>query len=431
MARRTTREGRLLAILDISRTCRALTCLIAFAVVLIVGPLALPTAMMKASKAQTPASAATPPASQPATAPVLLSMATIPDVATFADLLSQPAVRVGDWDCRVGVADPGEIAGPIRQLYCLADWKGVGEAVNGSGTSTNGDALGPLKLLLNWDGDKTRVADIQRQISSWGKGARFLFMSSVMLARPGVCTVSLVGERSDQPIWARKLTINPPASSAWQRFAAWSPVHALDANVSKVAAVVSTFDGASPIVSGTSEQDELWKGEIPGIVHADAPGLKLSIKDKRFAVDSGDSLMLDWPDENLMARWCVNGKPIVPIVSPESAQQASKGRQVNFTKHVEVGFGLPTDIGDVKPGDTVALQVMYSPGPITAVSADAHLIQTAHSRESKKTGHLLTPTVSNKLEFVLTQELLSLVRTPLPAASANQKSAAGAVAPPQ
>ena len=329
-------------------------------------------------------------------------------VATFADLLRQPPKRVGGWDVRVGVADPGDALGPAAVLYALADWAGTGPPTPISGGGPH--PLGPLAARWQW-GKRETIIQL-RSVAEWGqKGTRLLFAAAIPLRTNGQCRIDLCENRrnggGDAPtLWAATLVVSEAPRPVWGVFARpTSPTESDGVVADEVYTAVPKVDGTVPIFAGDPKDASRWAGPLPLLDAADAKDspLTLALADGRFVLTSTRPLVDFNAPEQLLARWWVNGRPIRRAAIRAAPQRPMKqqSRQITSRDKATIGFGLPDHLGPLKPGDEVAVQLLYCPGGLQRPDDTVGMARMHHP------DGLISPTLTNRLTFKLTPDLLA------------------------
>jgi hypothetical protein len=113
--------------------------------------------------------------------------------------------------------------------------------------------------------------------------------------------------------------------------------------------------------------------------------------------------MLDRADHRLLARWWVNGEPIA--APPAKHMGLKEARLLRMTKEIRVRFGLPATLGQLKSGDRVALQVLYTPKDLEPVFDGLEQKQQQMQLQSVQgEANCLLP--SNRIEFVISEQML-------------------------
>jgi hypothetical protein len=133
--------------------------------------------------------------------------------------------------------------------------------------------------------------------------------------------------------------------------------------------------------------------------------LKLSLAEDRLVIQSTGCQMLDWPDRCVLARWWVNGAPIVPKQSPRSMSHA-ESRQISKTDESIILLTLPAWLGSLESGDKVGLQVLYSPDEHELVNDQPYQMEQAIARIHGP-GYAPVPLLSNRIDFKVTAEMLA------------------------
>ena len=355
------------------------------------------------------------PATAPATRPAFAveargdaKAAAIPTVATFADLLKQPTKRIGGWDVRVGVADPGDALGPAAVLYALADWAGEGPSTTRRVMGLH--PLGPLAARWQWDEQLTDMNLSLREALS-AKGKRLLFATTIPLRSSGQCRVNLCENRQNReadapPLWAATLVVSESPRPAWGVFArSTSPTKSDGVVADEFYTAVPKIDGVFPILTGDPKDANRWAGPLPPLGAADAKDspLTLALTDGQFILTSTRPLWDFNAPEQLLARWWVNGRPVrrdAILIAPQRMMQQS--RQISSRDEAAIRFGLPDHLGPLKPGDEVAVQLLYCPGGLESPGPEMALMAQRSYPDA-----LTLPTLTNRLTFTMTPDLLA------------------------
>jgi hypothetical protein len=343
----------------------------------------------------------------------------LPQVTNLGELLSQPPVHLAsDWEVRVGWADPGEQAGPWVLVYADVRYRGQERpgAMRVDGSFT-GQLLGPVAVEATWDGAKVAGDQVRMVGPALENG---VYCVAVPLTRKGTCHIA-VKELGGAELMGRDVTVATEPVVYWQPFAElYRDGERQGTRVRKQAsAAVPVYSGISPVfdtrqaearperpgaetaflregLPGTVPMSAVWltgRAEGRGAGQTVAP-LKLSLEEGKWVMTAAGVKMVDWPDELVLARWWVNGKP---VVSPRGRGEArGSGRQVVASERLTVEFGLPASLGEVKVGDKVTVQVLYVPGGMAEVSAGETL------RQGRMQGMGGLPLLSNPVEFEVT-----------------------------
>jgi hypothetical protein len=197
----------------------------------------------------------------------------------------------------------------------------------------------------------------------------------------------------DQPVW----TVSRDATAAWPNYDGVQPLVAFDKH-----GLADNFErlklpGTIPL---SHKWDWLFSVERGSMKLGEAPPplLRLSQANGVLTIES-DVKILTWADTNFLARWWVNGSPVLPPRS-RGMRMISLGRAVRYGKRMQIAMALPEMLGELEADDRVGLQVLYVPGGIT---------QLPHDRIPSEMGHALStagpaacmPLLSNRLDTVL------------------------------
>jgi hypothetical protein len=369
---------------------------------------------------------------------VATTLPAVTAVTSLAELRALPPAEVHGWEVRVGIADGGRDAGPWKVLYCLAK---PTEGTNGLTPGTI-DELGPLTVdfgLASEGGSfieklKDQSASANRTIH---KGDS-LFARIIPLASKGAWELTVSSPRPTEPrgpggsapLFRTRFDIGQDVPLFWQQFATLERYQD-ERNDTRFRCIAAArpyaafpqIDGGAnllpagrpitaPGIEGPHKQNRLpcglpllggWAEAITGKIDPkviDVPPLTLSLVDGWFIVQSRGPDLIDWADQRLLARWWVNGEPMpAPLSDAPALKQA---RMLHSTAQMGVRFGLPATLGSVKPGDRVAMQVVYSPRDIEPACRQRQ--QQAQSQAILGQAACLLP--SNRIEFVVTDSML-------------------------
>lgn len=338
------------------------------------------------------------------------------EVRTLKDLQAVSPLHLQEgWDVRLGIADPGPIEGPWKVIYCLTTWTGQGQppglSIKGS---IPGDVLGPVFYSYSWqqtEPARDKVSAVQAKPS--GDGAQTLYCGGVLLAWEGTCRVRVMLQ-SGEVIAESQIEVRKPAACYWHQFA----MLRRQTGARNISSVVPPE--AVAVWPRYSQQIAALAADPDGVLP-----LKLSLDDGVFLVRSDTADMVDWPDVQLLARWWVNDRPVVPA-RPDHVRSMQMGRMVGKSRQMTVALNLPDSLGTLKKGDRVAVQVLYMPGGYADVPKDrppgmAQMQIIARLLDAK----IPRPLLSNKLEFSVTEPMLA---KPKPATTqAGRQSAIGDV----
>ena len=323
----------------------------------------------------------------------------VPDVRTLEELRTlSAAVVLGDWDIRLALADAGDDAGPWRLLYCHtkyigrpggARWMPVPHRLR-----ADARVLGPVSYFL--DRVEPRALSTALVIHKAARPARGerdterLYAAAILTTSKGTLRLVVCGP-DGKAIQQRKLTVAADRRCPWRVFALRLPPadRAPDGPACVVEAqprpAVPIYPKAAPV--WRLEDNTRFKalhplkrkvGFLPGrlppwpqyepryyggkllairIGHYPYP-LKLSLAADRFVLRS-ELPMIDQPARLLLARWWLNGKAVT-LAPKGRRQEEDLAERIRTTRRMEVGFGaIPADLGPLRPGAKLTLQVMY------------------------------------------------------------------------
>ena len=377
----------------------------------------------------------------------------IAEVHTLEELESQEPVDAGDgWSVRLGWGDSGADGGPWVLLYCLAEYAGPGEppAPAGRKGELTGRPLGPVFYTWAWDEAGLEHPAGQAALRSpRGVPKKALYCAGVPVAWEGTCKVR-VASAAGAPLGGRDFVVKEPRAGYWQQFGRMRDKRGAGEvgfrSADRVTAARPVLPGLSPVFDfdatkfAKHQLPEKWGARdnwLPGAapLHHDwtrlyvrkpfaarSEPLGLTLEDQAFVIrldPDGDgkadgpanaALMLAWPDLCLLARWWVNGEPVVPPRS-NGISQVPLSRAVTLGKEMTVAFGLPDNLGGLKAGDTIALQVMHAPW-IEQLPRQRFDGSMQPSAAAGSHSDLNVPLLSNKFEFELTEELLLIAGHP-------------------
>ncbi len=84
----------------------------------------------------------------------------------------------------------------------------------------------------------------------------------------------------------------------------------------------------------------------------------------------------------------------------------SIGRQVSFTKKMQIRFGLPDTLGKLEVGDKIGLQVLYSPAMIEQVPISPISLALLRAASPHGANVAAVPMTSNRIEFAVAKAML-------------------------
>jgi hypothetical protein len=325
-------------------------------------------------------------------------------VKTLDDLRKVPPVALaGGQEVRVGITEGAEgFAG--RLLYCL-----LGES-RPDANDPGGDpeaCVGPLMVRIVEGREGNEVTGALPEAPPPRGGESFC---CTVVPTPGVGTyhVELVEgkskDRAERVVLRSTIEVKQATPCYWHRFA----VAAEGEGNQFVMAPQPT--AARPRFAGAAEFG--WpaeaKAEMPlDGVDREQPlevSVDLSVAEPQVHVKASKEI-LDSAKDHLLARWWVNGKPIV-ATAPEAKPGKAQGWRMSFTKEMTVPLALPKTLGPLKEGDRVSVQLLYCPAGIKPCYADKPPAAKAQQFIPRIISHPASlPRVSNVVEIVVTKEL--------------------------
>ena len=371
-----------------------------------------------------------------------LAVDPIPEVKTLEQLLALKPVHLTNGpDIRLGISGGGRDAGPWKLLYCHVKHPEKIKREQRTSGKRYGEILGPVFFVCEAPQFSLEAQVGILEVGRQSDADEELFCGLVPLAWKGDYLLQIM--RPDGGVLQeKKFTVATETACLWRNFVVErpSPEGQLDTR-NNVAArdtgmVHPRYDGTKPIFQTRGEMklikaaggktrraehdnflpgaiplDDIWvflrqhKPESRRVGEESFP-LKLTLDKTAFVLESPVP-MLDEFEDTLLARWWVNGKPIVPGRSNGSPLEGG-ARNIIFLKTVRVGFDLPKDLGLLKEGDRVKLQVLYNSHgylPITTHRPEGEVVRMMLLGEDEPA----PPLLSNVLEFTITKELLSRV----------------------
>ncbi|HVT81587.1 MAG TPA: hypothetical protein VHM90_13145 [Phycisphaerae bacterium] len=334
----------------------------------------------------------------------------IPKISTAAELRAQTPTRLATgFNVRLGITDVNKDAGPFLLLYADVESKSPADLPHNRDPH---EWLGPLFVRAQWDDLKRTDEQVEARPGEMQSGLYALAIP----VRKGTCHLTI--DDGTNTIWDEKIQIDAVPPSPWQPFVGLGKTKTIDgARASEEAwAAIPRLEGGLPLLNlaefaaGHKDAEALFKKSLPlsmpldptwaSATDARAASLKLGLADATFTLAADGRKMLNWPDEVLLARWWVGGKAVYPDATMQNALQQHMARAMSETDKMTIAFGYPEYLHATE-GDTLALQVLYSPRGYAQVATGEPLVQAAiNSKEN-------LPLLSNRLEFKLTRELIA------------------------
>jgi len=357
---------------------------------------------------------------------VATDILTLSDVRTLADLTQCKELKVDDtpWRVRIGLGDGGDEAGPWKLVYCLASYAADGDATLSHEGQTPDLMLGPVFVEVLGD-DDTKLGQ-PRGMSAMQRtlpGRKCLFAAVVPTAWEGTYRLR-IRSPSGQLLAERRLKVTDPPPCYWAEFAIKQD---RDAARGEPAWAVS-FDPAAARPACGNVQPlfvfdhrkfacDFERLELPGTIplphqwssifgiqwgpvklgEAPPPLLRLSQAAGVLTIDS-DVKIVTWADLHLLARWWVNGEPVLPP-RPDGVSMIGLARRVAYGNRMRVSLALPDMLGEVKAGDRVALQVLYVPGGSVQLPRNRMSGEMALGLSAPAGPAASVPLLSNRLEL--------------------------------
>jgi HEAT repeat protein/beta-lactamase regulating signal transducer with metallopeptidase domain len=361
----------------------------------------------------------------------------IVQVRSVADLLKQPVIEVGAWRVRLGWADSGPDGGPWKLLYCWAE--DVGQAGPAENRDPSRTRLGPVTFkVTDPDGPRemSELAHIEEPAQKARKEA--LYAAVVPAAWKGRYQISVFGD-GGREVARTILSVDRTDPGLWQSLGRLNPAARDDRGpwvvmAESPMAVHPWTSGRDPVwtpPAGLKLADLEYEKGLPGQVPAmqfwlepkyrTPPSSKLSEGNLTLSLDDGDLLIIARgtintdADYHFAARWWVNGKPVP--AAPVKKLLDEQARKIEAGMTVKLPLALPQTLGELKAGDKISLQVMYSPDQVRVLPGDrdqnrVHLLESIADTVN-------VPLLSNRLDFAVTAEMLK--GRPTPAAAPEVK----------
>jgi hypothetical protein len=333
--------------------------------------------------------------------------AAIPVVKTWAELRRVPAVEVRPGlSVRLGIE---AVECPVAHgvfLYCLTDGYAPPEYWSQE------DRLGPLHLTLT-DGDG-------KQLDFWGTGfgleahqkvpagldkCELLFLRLVVVPRTTAIRVRLEARSTggDPRVVAAGELKAAGTPHPFVRFEVTGPEPKPGQTEFRVrnkgtGPALPRWPESCPIVGrGAADGKKVARADdeaLPRLIPAEpSPDLKLSVADGVLTVRSAAGTGTAAPDDEFLARWWVNGKPVVPAV-PTEPDLGVLGWQLTTDNRPEIrlALDLALDRLGAKSGDLIGVQVLHTEYGADAVSDQKLSILKGWKRPT-------LPILSNRVEF--------------------------------
>jgi hypothetical protein len=351
---------------------------------------------------------------------------TIADVRTHDDLRSAPLWTLSDGSrVRVGLSNGGSAAGPWQVLYCLLEREGkpTTQPVAATQPASRGvvHQLGPLRYSVDWDGAEV-LQQIRMALQMTQTSLPILYVGAAALDRRGTAHLRIYGP-DDRLLAERELRVEKVRPMIWTRFAGRQDRRRMQQQGARrepdgvvadrpFPAMPRFGAGGAPFAATQPTQPSRAVSALPAEI-ADDPAasspLQLTLEDGVFVLrtDDGKAKLRSDVDETALARWWVNGQPIAiskHAIPKRLMLQQSEQRMLARSKQLDVVFGLPDFLGTLRAGDRVAVQVLWCPDG-TEIMAGQHM-RVQKLMDMQRSDQWTWPVLSNRLEFVVTDDLL-------------------------
>lgn len=368
------------------------------------------------------------------------SVPEMPDARSLAELRDLPVtVRCGNWAVRLAVADPGEDAGPWKLLCCHLTWIGKADAPQGARPSRNlppgGRDIGPL----TWSVERVRRYWVEEHIIrckgddllvrlAGRRDAERLYIAAVPTAEEGHWRL-VVWSPERKPLRRWDFRVDRARPCAWRTFA-----QRTDGNESAKAWRIRELTGpAMPRFSGDERPvwrrlegeafaslPEAGKDMLPGLLPPSGGygaqyalmaderpphwPLRLKLSGGKLLIESNFDLGQEL-DEELLARWWVNGVPVAPAQREPLQEERQAMQEIDGPCRREVEFALPGFLGTLRAGDKVELQLLYCPGGSEEFRQyGSRMRRMKELRDASRRPN--EPVLSNRLRFDVTAAML-------------------------
>lgn len=287
------------------------------------------------------------------------TLAAISTVSSVGELAKQTKLRSGGWSVQLGIGESdGEL--PWKIIYCLASANGKQRAPNFRG-QLHGELLGPVMVEVK-SPNGPNVAESLAAISQIASADQTTYATIIPAAWQGDYVIE-VRDLDGILIAKQTISVDTDHPCYWQAFTT-APRRLLkvgepDGDVAKDAvAAIPGLNVSKRIDLGEISADSTLPGQFSA---SDKPALKLSLSKGVLQIKSKQQ-MIDWVDRHLLARWWVNGQPLLPK-RVEGSKLIQVGRQVTYSDEFRIRMQLRKYFGQLKSTDEISVQVMYCPSP--------------------------------------------------------------------
>ena len=365
----------------------------------------------------------------------------IPDVRSLDELRTLDAAAVIDhWDVRLGLADPGDDAGPWWLLVCHTKFIGTEDdrrrATRTSMRHVRSHTLGPVSVTVEPGNAKIHRATetvMHLSVAGGGKDDQRLYAAAIPAVAKGEWWLTVWGPDLHM-IQRRKVVVKADRACAWRvlarrdesvprdreptkyrventlqpalpRYAPRVPIWCLQADQQFEA--LRAQPGKTGFLPGRlppwpQYEPRYYDGRLREVKAGRYPyPLDLSLDGNDLVIRS-QAPMIDQPDELLLARWWVAGKLLATRPQKAALPAREVARRVRHSRETRIGLVLPPDLGQRKPGTKVSVQVMYCPD-----GYDPFILRLSRLQRALVGGWpAWQPMLSGKLTFAVTKRML-------------------------
>ncbi|MGF1578179.1 MAG: RNA polymerase sigma factor [Gemmataceae bacterium] len=325
-------------------------------------------------------------------------------------LVLEGSQRKAEHKVRLGIETESTMPGSGVLVYALFD----NQKSLQTNTSFGPDSLGPLTIHLTHFGTPEEPKKLMRLrdevvkvISKQGRGAeRVLYVGSVQTPEPGRYRVEV--RHKQKRVGEAVLTVSKREFHPWlilsseelQRARKRQLGEPLREKLELTACPgVPRFDGGYPFAFDFDGKKRVpAKTPLPGLLpHHTRTHLELKCDGRVLDVTSKTPIFTYGEiDSKILTRWWVNGKPFRPVVGGLRERSGLLKTLSAPEKRVQIELASLKALG-AKPGDRIAVQVLFCPGSWEEVARDR--IERLQRLAVQKT--IRTPLLSNKVEFVV------------------------------
>ncbi|MBN1362697.1 MAG: hypothetical protein JW993_19015 [Sedimentisphaerales bacterium] len=325
-----------------------------------------------------------PPAAEPV---AVLPPAHIASVEDIGAIESLEVISAGhSWRVQLALIERGDLS-PARRLYCRAQWTDANRPARpipfGRYTARH---LGPVIWTCSEAGFQEHAPELSGYpappVTVCADGCLY----AALLPLGGFKDLYVqVYSAFDGGELARQ-HLGPAEASAWPwgHFMAYKPGEPFG--------VAAGFEPAFPGLPA-------FKAAMSG---AQGPSITLSLKDGFFELRT-DQRMLPTRGSRLLARWWVNGQPVIPLQSRGPIGAAGLGNE-SLARVLRLPANLSVLL-NARRGDRIGLQVMLAPDRVESVSLGNEQERCIATLDERHTPSV--PLLSNRIEFRADAQMLA------------------------